>query len=152
MGLVRKIKSWIVHQNTDLKSNKHRVIVIDDDPYFLELIHSTLKNLGLEVETYDDSEQAQYNLIASRNKEEILCIISDIMMDSIDGLEFFNSVRKQKNLEKTDFLFISAVDESFIQQFVSLNSKVNFLKKPFQPEDLKTYILQLKNKYEKEML
>lgn len=151
MNIIKSITS--VFENKSQKiSTKNRVIIVDDDPYFLEFITETLKTIDITVEIYNDSEQAKYNLSSYRNHDEILCIISDVMMDSIDGIELFSMIRNIKPLEKTHFLFLSAVEETFIQQFVELNRNVSFIQKPFQPEDLRMYIKKLKNQFNQESL
>ncbi|MDD5454521.1 MAG: response regulator [Candidatus Ratteibacteria bacterium] len=71
-----------------------KVLLVDDNPEYLELIGFYLKKLGYIVETVDSGEKA-----LSKIKEERPSIIFlDLQMPKMDGLE---TLQKIKEIDKT---------------------------------------------------
>ncbi|WP_148591693.1 hybrid sensor histidine kinase/response regulator [Aquisphaera giovannonii] len=69
-----------------------RVLVVDDTPFFLELIRRRLESEGHRVETAANGEQASALLTAGGAYD---LIISDIEMPVMDGWEFAREVRRR---------------------------------------------------------
>lgn len=82
-----------------------RILVIDDEEAFCEVLKFNLQKEGYEVDTADSAETALgldlslYNLM-----------IVDIMMDRISGFDFAKRVRNNPATENTPIIFCSALN------------------------------------------
>ncbi len=121
---------------------KAKILVIDDDPDFVDAITPILQS-------------AQYGVISAANpaqgKEKILAekpdlILLDIMMDSLfDGFSLCNDIKTAKefkDVKDTPVIFISAVKEmtgarfQFQGEEQGLIGPDDYIDKPVKPEDL----------------
>jgi DNA-binding response OmpR family regulator len=93
----------IISENIDTKNKK--VIAIDDDSEFLDLIRIFLENMNLKVITLNDSRKA-INLINSENPSLILL---DIMMPHIDGFEIMQRLQEYKKTADIPILILTAL-------------------------------------------
>ena len=60
------------------------------------------------------------------------CIVSDINMDGMSGIELYALLQQQANV--TPFIFITALAETVVRKQVG--SEICVLQKPFQAESL----------------
>ena len=81
------------------------ILIVDDEPSIRKIFSHFL---GKEIERVDLAEDGLIGLQMAKNYEYDL-IISDISMPNMDGMEFFEQLRKQGI--KTDFVFITAYDD-----------------------------------------
>ena len=63
--------------------HKHRVVVVDDSPTYLAYVEQELDHAGYAVATFAGGEAA----IAHLNREGCDCILVDLVMPGIDGIE-----------------------------------------------------------------
>jgi two-component system NtrC family sensor kinase len=63
--------------------HKHRVVVVDDSPTYLAFVEQELDHEGYAVATFAAGEEA----IAHLNREGCDCILVDLVMPGIDGIE-----------------------------------------------------------------
>ena len=73
----------------------YKVLVCDDDEAILESVAIYLKNEGYEVLTASDG-MAALDVIA---KNEIHCMVLDIMMPRLDGLKTTIRIREKCNID-----------------------------------------------------
>ena len=120
-----------------LKSNKPLVLIVDDSEDVRKYLSSLLKN-EYEISTASNGEEG------IKNAAEILpdIIISDIMMPSMDGIEFCQKIKSDWRTSDIPVILLTAK--------VSIESKIEgleigadaYLTKPFNSRELFT---QLKN-------
>jgi DNA-binding response OmpR family regulator len=132
--------------------DKAKILVIDDDPDFVDAVTPILQS-------------ARYNVISAANpaegKEKILkekpdLILLDIMMDSLfDGFSLCHDIKTSKEFEDvqdTPIIFISAVKEMTGSRFQfkgeeqGLIGPDDYIDKPAKPEDLIARIEKLLEK------
>lgn len=113
-----------------------KIILIDDDKVSLELSIEYLKDLKFEIVAFQDSLDAYNYLDKTDTPESILCVISDLMMESIDGIDLFELVKIKKNYKYINFIFSTSADESLISNYVLEYSNTFFLKKPVNQKTL----------------
>ena len=116
-----------------------RILVVDDT----EMIRTTLSEyfaiLGYDVVTASDGEDALNKFVPG----EFDCIISDLMMPKVDGLELLEKVKLQD--KKIMFLMMTG--------YPSIDNAVNAMKhgaydyvtKPFAMEDLRMKVERMLN-------
>jgi CheY-like chemotaxis protein len=68
------------------------ILLIDDDPAVLDMVHSALAHYGMEVHAYPDAAQA-LELIQNPSAPEFDLVISDINMEGLDGFDVIHKVK-----------------------------------------------------------
>ena len=114
------------------KSNKNRVLVIDDDHAILQMIKLILTQEELEVATADSGFQAGF-LVSNWFPDIILL---DFLMPEVDGFEV---CRRLKSDEKTKDIPIIAItvlkDSEEVKKMFSAGI-TDYISKPFKSEEL----------------
>ena len=106
------------------------VLVCDDDIAILESIEIYLKAEGFNVLKAESGEQA-LNIIA---QNEIQCLVMDIMMPGIDGLQTTLKIREQKKI--FPIIMLSAKSED-TDKIAGLGFGADdYVTKPFNPLEL----------------
>ena len=74
--------------------NKFRVLIVDDEPDFVETIVKRLKGKGLDAEGVLNGRDA----IALLDKAEFDVCVLDVKMPGMDGLETLSEMKKKNSL------------------------------------------------------
>ncbi len=85
-------------------NNSHSAIVVEDDPYLLEIYADTLRGMDIQVESYQDGISAMKKLKSATPN----LIILDLNLPKLSGIEIFREVRKQPQTAETWVLIITA--------------------------------------------
>lgn len=113
-----------------------RILVLDDEPLFLEVITNLLHQLGFPRVTTCDNGYRALDLIETEGADIILC---DLRMPELDGVQFV------RHLKAKDFggglVLISGADERILQSTERLVHSygvdvLGCIQKPFLPEEL----------------
>lgn len=84
--------------------------VVDDEPIITETVKTVLTaDSDVRVETCNDSTQALEKILAQKPD----CILLDIMMPGLDGLELCKLIREQDSLAETPVVMLSAKSYDF---------------------------------------
>lgn len=114
-----------------------RIMVVDDMSTSRGLITQALDALGIRhVSTADDGADA----LASLAKSPVHLVISDYNMPNMDGLKLLHHLRSGPKTKGVGFILITGRAE---QQIIDYGRKLgmnNYLKKPFEPGDLRKCI------------
>ena len=107
----------------------YRVLVCDDDESILESVAIYLKTEGYEVLTATDGISA----LETINKNEIHCMVLDIMMPRLDGLKTTVKIREEYNFP---IILLSAKSED-TDKITGLGFGADdYVTKPFNPLEL----------------
>lgn len=83
----------------------HRIYLVDDDKFLLELYAVKFKNAGYDVQTFTGGEDV---LTALRKEMEVPeAILIDIIMPGIDGFQTITAVRKEQLAKSSKIIFLS---------------------------------------------
>lgn len=82
-----------------------RVLVIDDDPVYRELLTIALTSEGYQVLLAEHGESGREIL----GREHVDVLIVDMLMPMMDGLRFINWLRKEAELD-TPALVLTSMD------------------------------------------
>ncbi|GAB4013008.1 MAG: hypothetical protein Fur0010_09430 [Bdellovibrio sp.] len=109
-----------------------KVLIVDDSEEFLFLIGSLLKFHNFEVENETDVNRA-YEKVSAHTYS---IIITDYLMEPLDGLSFAEKVRKESKNSTTPIILLTAkkLDEDEI--LMCSNLKLIYVTKPVMPNDL----------------
>ncbi len=97
--------------------NRHKVLLVDDDPDLLEVYRETIAALPSqpEIETATSGARA----LAMLDKDNYRLIVSDLKMPKMDGLQLLSVVRR-KYPELRTVVLTSVVDEQFRSRVYAL--------------------------------
>jgi len=111
-----------------------RIMVVDDMSTSRGLITQALDSFGIRnVATAENGKQALQTLA----KSPVHLVISDYNMPEMDGLQLLHYLRATAQTKSIGFVLITGRAE---QQIIDNGKKLgmnNYLKKPFEPKDLK---------------
>lgn len=114
-----------------------RILVVDDMSTSRGLITQALDNFGIRnISTAEDGHSA-LNLLA---KSPAHLVISDYNMPNMDGLKLLHTLRSGQKTKGVGFILITGRAEKEIIDYGRKLGMNNFIKKPFQPGDLKKCI------------
>jgi CheY-like chemotaxis protein len=125
-------------------SKKPRVLLLEDDKAFSDLLRKILQGMGYEVHAYNNPTVCPvYNDHDSQCPKNVACadvILSDIMMPEMNGIEFFKLQRLRgcKALASNKALMSAVMTKENIAEANELGCR--FFKKPFKIALLKTWL------------
>jgi excisionase family DNA binding protein len=116
-----------------LENGKRKVLLVDDDPEIVELIHKSLEDDGrFEVRIAANGFDA--GMMVKEYRPDL--IILDVMLPDINGKEVCHRVRADSNLEEVRIICISGMIEDDKIQELRLAGADDFLHKPFDVDVL----------------
>jgi CheY-like chemotaxis protein len=98
-----------------------RILVVDDNKGFLDVMAQLLRDYSYEVFVAEDGKQAREFL----EIEKVDLIISDVFMPTLDGTRFHSYVREFTDARDVPFIFISGYDDEQTRNVV-VNSDIDF--------------------------
>ena len=84
-----------------------KILLVDDDPIYLNLLGEVLTLCSYEVLRAPDGETA----LGLLKKESVDLVISDALMPKMNGLDFHSNVRANESLKHVPFAWVSGHDE-----------------------------------------
>lgn len=101
------------------------VAVVDDDELVRMGLQKLLKAAGFKVATFDSAE----DFLASSQLPDVACLIADIRMPGMSGLELQAKLKAERYA--IPIIFITAHGDSKLRMQTMLEGAVEFLTKPF---------------------
>ena len=120
-----------------------RIVVIDDDPDFLDYVRIVLACNGYTVETCTSSEQG---IGCIRRVRPNLVIVDFMMSYVLDGVAVSRAMREDARLADIPILLVSAVVSEQDDQLLTREEKARvdaFLSKPINPAQLLQHVQRL---------
>ena len=90
---------------------KPRVLVVDDESDFIQLLKYNLENQGFDILTASDGVQA---LNAARRELPDVVLV-DLMLPDIDGFSVCEILRSQPSTAKVPIIVVSALDGEYVR-------------------------------------
>jgi len=125
-----------------MEKHKAKILVIDDDPDFLDAVTPILESALYDVVAAANPEEGKEKIFAEKPD----LILLDIMMDSLfDGFSMCHAVKtseEYKEFNDTPIIFVSAVKEKtgsrfqFNAQGQGMIGPDDYIDKPVKPDDL----------------
>ncbi|MES2845798.1 MAG: response regulator [Pseudomonadota bacterium] len=116
-----------------------RILAVDDDPVFLELLAAMLKTIGYsDITTMMSAENAVRELDMAGHAYD--CILSDLQMPGMDGVAFTSAIRAKPSYRQTPILMITAMSgKSFVDDAFAAGA-TDYITKPLDVIELKARI------------
>jgi FixJ family two-component response regulator len=112
-----------------LSNSKHTVAVVDDDSRLLESVEDLLESAGYDVRTFSSA-----TAFVEAGFSDIDCLITDIGMTGMDGLELWDIVKRARP-HLPVFLITGRHEIGDHPQLTGLDNN-RFFRKPFNGADL----------------
>jgi DNA-binding response OmpR family regulator len=113
-----------------------RVLVADDDPVFLEIVHGILTGCGFEPVLASDGEEA---MAFMRAPDPPRLLILDWMMPVMDGFEVCRSVRERAGSDEFILIMTGTSRKAEIAKILVAGAD-SYIIKPFEPLDLQVHL------------
>lgn len=112
-----------------------KILSVDDDPIILELLTAVLASIGQTDVTTAESAMEAFEIIEQQDTP-FDCLLLDIQMPKIDGIQLCKAVRLMPEYLRTPILMITAMsDKSYIDKaFVA--GATDYVTKPFDVIEL----------------
>jgi len=114
----------------------HIVVGVDDDIRIREAIESLVESAGFTSLVFPSAEE----FLRSGKLSEASCLITDVRMAGIDGLELQRRVRFDR--PQFPVIFISGHHDDEVRRKALESGAFAFLYKPFDPGDLLAAVTQ----------
>ncbi|HEY0647358.1 response regulator [Phenylobacterium sp.] len=115
-----------------VETRPRRVLVVEDDPFLLELITTRLELAGFDTRAARDGSQALQRLTEFRPEAMVL----DINMPVLDGFGVLIHMQAQGLTEKTPTMVLTARNSpEDVAKAIKLGAR-DYLSKPFKDEQL----------------
>jgi response regulator RpfG family c-di-GMP phosphodiesterase len=123
--------------------SKYTLLIVDDEPDVCDSVHDLLRREFRVLKAH--SGQEGFRLM---QEEEVHIIMTDQRMPKVSGVELLTKV-KAKNPQAVRMLFTGYADLESIIAAINQGHVYQFLKKPWQPEELLDAVRQAAAEYER---
>ena len=119
--------------------SQKKILIIDDDPSFLEICSAILIESDYQVDTANNTEEGLKKILSQWPD----LLLLDIMMATMDeGLNFASALKQRGDLYRLPIMIVSArpdVEKGYkrtVDQDMDWISADAFMEKPINPQDL----------------
>jgi len=120
--------------------SQRRILIVDDDPDFLEYIRIVLRSAGYQVYTATSTSEA---LTLSHSSTPDLIIVDVMMSYSLEGIGLAEELKRDPDLAGVPLLVVTSIARSIESvgfDEKTLNAIEGFFTKPVSPSELLTVI------------
>jgi FixJ family two-component response regulator len=106
------------------------IVVVDDDRRVRQSLQNVMESAGHSCRTFASAR----DFLESDELYAARCVIVDVRMPGIDGLELQRRIRRQR--PSVAVMFITAHDDDAVRRQALAGGAVDFMCKPFDAADL----------------
>jgi len=115
------------------------VATVDDDRRVRESVQSVLESAGYDAVVFESGEA----FLDSGALSEVACVVADVRLPGIDGLELQRRVRRER--PSVPIIFITAHDDDDVRRRALRDGAAAFMLKPFDGDELLDRIARMTN-------
>ncbi len=109
-----------------------KVLMVDDSKTTRDMVSFTLRRAGYEVIVAEDGRGA----ISALGGGAVDCIITDLNMPVMDGIELIKDLRSKPIYRTTPILMLTTQSDAAKQEAGKQAGATGWLNKPFHPKSL----------------
>ena len=113
-----------------------KVLLVDDDPIFLDFIENELKDIGTYDVTRAESAIEAIDIVLSA-ETPFDCFLLDIDMPKVDGIELCEMLRGQPCTDGTPIIMVTRLREVQMMDRAFAAGATDYLNKPLVPAELR---------------
>jgi FixJ family two-component response regulator len=106
------------------------ISIVDDDPSIRVSMENLVRSIGFDAHSFDSADKYLNSPVRHRTS----CIISDVQMPGIDGLDLQSNLAAEN--DRTPIIFITAFPQPDIKRRAIDAGAICFLTKPFDGQSL----------------
>ena len=118
---------------------RSKILIVDDEPNLLRLLEYNLKE-KFELYLKNDGGEALVWL-KEGNMPDV--IVTDVMMQTMDGFELLKNIKQDSRLKKIPIIFLSAKSPCIDPVKALIEAADDYIVKPFDIEELLNSIKNL---------
>ncbi len=118
--------------NVEVRPGTETVLLVEDEKPLREIMTRVLQSHGYTVLAAKDGAEALQ--LCQRNEKRFKLMISDVMIPGVKGIDLANKVKEMN--PGISIIFISGYAGDVIGDHGILESDINFMPKPFDPDKL----------------
>lgn len=116
-------------------SDKHKILIIDDDNFLLDMYSMKFNELGSFTVEISSSGAEALEKIKGGLEPDIVLV--DLVMPNMDGFEFLSQIKDGKLLKKAKIVVLSNLGQkSDIKRSVELGADDHIIKAYFTPTEV----------------
>ena len=109
------------------------ILLVEDDPFLVEIYNTKLKDSGFEVDTATDGEECLKKI--GEKKPDI--ILLDIVLPNTNGWEILRKVGKDENLKTVKIIVLSNLSQKEeVDKGMQLGAVKFLIKSHFSPSEV----------------
>ena len=112
------------------------ILVVDDDPDYIEVTSALLENQGYRVKSANNSDEA---IIALREEKPDLVLLDIMMKDILDGLKVTYEMHDNNELYRIPIIVISSIASTTYAEYFPTDEYLHiddWVSKPINPDVL----------------
>lgn len=123
-----------------------KILAVDDDPFILELLSIVMTRAGFtDISTALSGEIAI--AMVTQDNTTFDCLLVDISMPGMDGIELCRTVRKKPGYENTPIIMLTAMAEREYIDRAFLAGATDYVNKPFNAVELDARLRLIKESF-----
>jgi CheY-like chemotaxis protein len=116
------------------------ILLIEDDPFLIDIYKSKLKEDGFETEVAEDGDEALGKI---KEKKPDL-ILLDIVLPNVDGWEILKKIRSDPGLKDLKVIILSNLGQKDeVEKGIELGATKYLIKAHFTPTEVTTEIKKI---------
>lgn len=115
-------------------SKKCQILAVDDDPAILRCVDNITSKLGCRILCAASGKKALAVIEAAKGNIDLL--LTDVMLPGMNGPQLANIVKKDRPEIKVVFMSGSGNVQSVMKIYTDIHGDLEYLPKPFSPEEL----------------
>ena len=127
---------------------KKNILLVEDDPFLIDIYTTKLKESGFSVEVAEDGEEGLRKLTPGPERKKFDLLVLDIVLPQIDGWEILrkiqNSKTKIQNLKDLKIVVLSNLGQKEeVEKGIKLGATKYLIKAHYTPSEVIEEIKQV---------
>jgi len=114
-----------------MSNNRKRIIIVDDEPDFRDMLTILLSNEGFEIETAEDGS----DFLEKVDSFNPVLVILDVMMPGLTTKEILKKLKEKRSNPKIILLTVVRYSKKEQKKLFKMPNIIAYIKKPYDIND-----------------